>query len=314
MKIINNFYKLGFIAVIIAVFYFSAAATIFAVIYQQITANAGPDLYVNLGQSVTLQGSGYENSGNPINYYWSCVGGVLSNPNIAQPTYTPPYVSGQGTYTCALTVTNSYGASNSDSAIVYVNYNSGTIAVNKKVINLTSGNLSWQSSVNAKPNDVLSFAVTLQASGLNVNNVYIRDILPAKLIYKGNLTINAAIDYSGNPALGINIGTIPAGGITVIAYQAQVASSVNFPYGMTAINNSATVTSSQTQSQTAAAQVLVNNAFVQGATNIPTGLTNNFFTDSFFLPIFFIILGLWFYFSKNIYRFADWLKLRRGQK
>lgn len=306
-------------------FHFRAAAeNIYGVVYgydmvfstgqtggQQVVANAGPDLYVNLGQLATLQGSGYDKNGNPVNYHWSCVGGTLSNQNIAQPTYTPPYVQGQGTYTCTLAVSNNYGASNSDSATIYVNYaGAASLSVSKKVINLTSGNLNWQTSVSAKPYDVLSFAITLQASGQDIHNIYVRDILPANLIYKDNLTVNANINYSGNPASGINIGTIPAGGVAVIAYQAQIAPAANFPFGTTILNNSATITSTEVSSQTASAQVLVINSLVQGATNIPTGVANNFFFDSFFLPIFLIILGLWLYLSGNIYRFADWLKSR----
>jgi hypothetical protein len=54
-------------------------------------------------------------------YSWSCTGGSLDNPNIAQPTYTASQVSSDTTYTCTLTVTDSStGLSDSDTMNVLV--------------------------------------------------------------------------------------------------------------------------------------------------------------------------------------------------
>ncbi|MGD0576851.1 MAG: PKD domain-containing protein [Candidatus Staskawiczbacteria bacterium] len=102
----------------------SAGTIVFA--YQNPTANAGPDLYVSAGQTVNLQGSGYDPQGSPLTYYWNCSGGSLSNSSVAQPTFTTNYpnnYAGQTTYTCSLTVTNSFSLSSSDTMTVYVNYN-----------------------------------------------------------------------------------------------------------------------------------------------------------------------------------------------
>lgn len=190
-------------------------------------------------------------------------------------------------------------------------YNTGSLTINKKVINLSSGNLNWSEYVNASPYDTLSFAITLQANGnQDVHNVYIRDILPANLIYKGNLTVNSNLSYAGNPASGINIGTIPAGNIAIVAYQAQVAGSQSFNYGNTTLTNIATITSNETNSQTDSATIFVNRSGIQGATNINTGLTNDLFADSFFLPLMLILLTAWLYFSGRVYKFADWLKVK----
>jgi len=186
-------------------------------------------------------------------------------------------------------------------------YGTGILSVTKQVINLSSGNLNWQASVNAKPGDILSFAITMQASGQDIHNVVISDILPANLIYRGNLTVNASLN-SGNPAFGINVGTIPANGIEVIAFQAQVAPATSFIYGTTTLTNTATITSSESGTQTASSSVILNNSLIYGAaTTIETGLTNNPIKDSFFLPVLLIILCSWLYFSGNIYKFSDWL-------
>lgn len=185
----------------------------------------------------------------------------------------------------------------------------GALLVGKKVINLTSGNLSWQTSVNAKPLDVLSFAITLQATGnQDIHNVYVRDVLPANLVYKGNLTVNTNSNYAGDITSGVNIGTVYVNQPVVVSYQAQSAGFQNFTFGTTTLSSNATITSTEAGAQTASATVMVNNSLVYGATTVSTGLTNNFLTDSFFLPMLLIVLGSWFYFSGRAYMFADWLK------
>ncbi len=286
-----------------------------------ITANAGPDVYLSYNQSATLQGSAYDPSGYgyKLYYQWVCDGGTLSNYSVAQPTFTASYArntyiyGNQATYTCTLTATNALGTSNSDSTIVFVNYGggaSGSLSINKQVINSTSGNLSWSKYVNANPSDVLSFSVTLQANNQTIHNVIIQDSLPANLIYRGNLTVNSNQNYGGDIRSGINIGTVYAGQPVVISYQAQVAPAENFSFGSNAFTNTATVTSTDGASQSSSSTITVNRSLVYGASNVATGLTNNFLTDSFFLPLLMILLSGWLYFSGRVYKFADWLKVR----
>ncbi len=382
-----------------------------------LAANAGPDIYLALGQTATLQGSGYDPNGSALNYFWSCNGGTLSNPNIAQPVYTSTIFanySSQAAYTCTLTVTNNYGNSNSDSMTVNINtvqtggvtiqtnsatnvsnyqatlngnlavpyfgssnyvyfqygtttsygtqtnqqslsnsgsfsrniaglsagttyhfravaqgnygtvygqdmtfyssgtgtgyYGNGILTVNKKAIDLTSGGLIWATSINANPSDVLTFAITLQANGQDIHNVIVKDILPANLIYKGNLTVNTNTNFGGDITSGVNIGTVYSSQPIIVSYQAQVASAGNFSYGTVTMNNNATITSTESGAQTATANVVVTRTLVQGAATVSTGLTNNFLADSFFLPLLIIIASLWLYFSGAAFSFGKKIK------
>jgi len=91
---------------------------------------AGPDFTVASGQSVILLGSGSNSNGGTLNYSWTCGAGSLSNYNIAQPTYTAPYVSQNTTYSCSLTVTNNQGVSASDAMNVNVTNQSSTPVAN----------------------------------------------------------------------------------------------------------------------------------------------------------------------------------------
>ena len=184
--------------------------------------------------------------------------------------------------------------------------NNSSLSVVKQVINLSSGNLSWSSSTNASPSDVLNFHITLQANGQDVHNIVVRDALPATLVYKGSLSVSTS--YTGDVTSNLYINTIPAGQIVTISYQAQVASGGNFNYGATTISNNAVITSTESGTQTDNATVVVSKSQVYGATSVSTGLTNNFLTDSFFLPLLLIIFSAWFYFSGEIYVFTDKLK------
>ncbi len=187
--------------------------------------------------------------------------------------------------------------------------NNGLLSVSKKVINLSGGSLNWASSVNAKPGELLSFAATLQAGGQDVHNVIVRDILPSNLIYKGNLTVNNA-NYSGDITAGINVGTVQAGQTKIVAYQVQVAPMASFNYGATTINNSVTVSSTEAGTQLSTASVVVSNSLVYGASTVSTGLTNNFLTDSFLLPLLVIAAGLWLAFSGQVGVWASRIKAR----
>jgi uncharacterized repeat protein (TIGR01451 family) len=202
--------------------------------------------------------------------------------------------------------------------LVYVNYgsvsnpyNNAQLSINKQAIDLTSRSLAWSKSITASPSDVLSFSITLQAGNQDVHNVIIRDILPVNLTYRGNLTVNTSQNYSGDIVSGINIGTVYAGQPVVVAYQAQVAPSPNFAYGSNSLINSVTATSTDGASQSSSVTVTVNNSLVYGATTVSTGLTNNFLTDSFLLPLLMIVAGLWLYFSGSLNQFSDWLKSKK---
>lgn len=187
-------------------------------------------------------------------------------------------------------------------------YGGGILTVNKSAINFSSGGLNWSTSQNASPSDVLGFAIALQAGNQDIHNVFVRDSMPSGLIYQNNFTITGSSNYTGNDiASGITINTIPANQIVIIGYQAQVASFSNFSYGVSTLNNNITATSNETGTITDSAIIYVNKSSAAGATDLPTGVTNKFFTDSFFLPLLLIFLGSWFYFTGRAYKFADWI-------
>ena len=219
------------------------------------------------------------------------------------------------------------GGSASDSVIIYAQqiYGTANLTIQKTVKNLTTGT-GFATSTYASPSDMLLFMITLQATGQDVQNVMIRDNFPANLTYNNQLVVactgnnggyNNCSNYTGNITLGINLNTIYAGQTVTITYQAQVAPIQNFVYGTTTLTNSVYVTSSQSgYSPASNASVVVTKAGVLGASTISTGLTNNFWMDSFLLPLLItlICIGLWR--SGFFFGIEKWVdnkkKIRRG--
>ena len=207
------------------------------------------------------------------------------------------------------------------------------LTVAKTVKNLTTGS-GFSTSTYASPSDMLMFMITLRATGnQDVQNVFVRDTLPSDLIYNNQLIVactgnnsncnNNNYNYSGSITSGISLNTIYAGQTVTITYQAQVASAQNFSYGTTTVNNNVSVTSSTYgYTPTASATVFVTRSTVLGAvlgaSTVSTGLTNNFWVDSFFLPLLITLIGLWMWRSGMFYGIEKWLdnkkKIRRGYK
>jgi hypothetical protein len=197
-----------------------------------------------------------------------------------------------------------------------------TLTVTKTVKDLTTNNI-FTTSTYASPSDMLMFMITLQANGSDAQNVYVRDTLPANLTYANQLVVarssNSYGNYSGDIMSGVNLNTISANQTVTITYQAQVAGAGNFVFGTTTLNNIVTTTSSNVgYIPTAMASVIVTKAGVLGASTISTGLTNNFWIDSFFLPLLITLIVIWMWRAGMFFGIEKWLdskrKTRRGFK
>jgi hypothetical protein len=192
-------------------------------------------------------------------------------------------------------------------ATTYNNNYAGSLTVTETVKNLSNGS-GFASTVNAVPGDVLLFMITLRANGQDVQNVFVRDYLPANLIYNNQLVISgSSYNYSGDITSGINLGTITSGQTVTITYQAQVAPATNFAYGTTTLNSNVSVTSSNSNNPVNNASVIVTRSAVYGASIISTGLTNNFWVDSFFLPLLLTLLLLWAWKSGMLFGIEKWV-------
>ena len=261
--------------------------------FSNLTANAGQDLYLVPGQTTILQGSAYGQNGYNLNYSWLCNGGSLSSYNIAQPTFTAPYVTGAMSYVCTLTISDNYGNSNSDSMTVFVNYNGiGATSVQ-------TGFASYYSNSEVALNGVLSGTNTSA-----INYVYFQW---GSTTSYGNETMHQAVGYSQqftqylsnlNPGTTYHFRAVAQGNYGTIYGQ-----DLTFTTSGVSNNPPVVVTYIPPTTYNGGGQVL-------GASTVSTGLTNNFLADSFFLPLLLIIAGLWLYFSGTLYTVVDKIKAK----
>lgn len=171
----------------------------------------------------------------------------------------------------------------------FINLSVNQKSVLVQVRNLSSGNLNWSNSVTAGPGDILQFSITVGSTGQTFNNFTVQDTLPANLIYNNNLTLDG-VSYPGNITSGITISLTP-GQAHTITYQVQVAGDQSFSFGTTTLTNSVMVGNPSAGS----ASIVVTKTGVQGASTISTGLTDNLWADSFFIPLLIALIGIWLY-------------------
>jgi uncharacterized repeat protein (TIGR01451 family) len=212
------------------------------------------------------------------------------------------------TYT--LTCTGPEG-SVSDSVRVNVGTEvSPEFTIRKTVRNLSRGTV-FSDSVYAQPGEMLTFGIVVQAGDDVLYDVIVKDTLPSGLIYRGDLRVDNVLT-SGNIFTGLNIGNLSAGQEKTITFRADVAGAGSFSFGQTELTNTVLVSSGNT-SRWDDAKVSVSRSAVAGiATQVPTGLTNNFFFDSFFLPLLITLLIIWLLKSR-ILKLEEWLDARKKQ-
>lgn len=251
-----------------------------ALAYQNPIASAGPDVYVTTGTyssnpSAVLQGEGSDPNGGTVSFYWSCTGGSVSNNSVPRPLFSAPSnVWWNETYTCALTVTNSYGISSSDSTTVYANYdlqNPGNRLLTVQTDN-ASDNFNAQATLNGTVSGTSGTVYTWFEWGTTTS--YGRESNHMPILSQGHFDQHIA-ELLPNTVYHFRAVAQKAGG-NIVYGQDMTFTSAN--YGNLGFGQ-------YTPGQ------------VAGASTIATGLTNNLLVDSFLIPLLIIIAGLWLYFS-----------------
>jgi hypothetical protein len=204
---------------------------------------------------------------------------------------------------------------------------SANLTVTKTVKDITTNSV-LAASTYANPSDMVMFMITLKAEVADAQNVYVRDALSSNFTYSNQMTVacttnngntNCNNGYSGDIISGLRLNTINVGQTFTVTYQAKVADSNNFTFGTTTLSDPVTTTSSNVSAIPAAyAPVIVTKAGVLGASTISTGLTNNFWLDSFFLPLLITLIVIWMWKIGMFFGIEKWLdnkkKTRRGYK
>lgn len=218
--------------------------------------------------------------------------------------------------TANLTASKSYtitctGSGGSTIATMTVNItNIPTLTIKKLVRNLSDGT-SYLDSVSADPDERVSFLIQVTAGNTSLQNLIIKDTLPGRIVYLGNLKIDGA-SSTGNIISGFNIDNLPANQTKTITFDASIAGSAQFNSGETTLINTVLAYNALVSNSDAATIIVRKEAGVGAVTSVSTGLTNNLFLDSFFLPLVITLLIIWI-FKSHIFKFEEWSDLRKKE-
>jgi len=175
-------------------------------------------------------------SWNSENADYCYASGAWSGTKSTSGTYSTGNLTNAETYTITC---SKDGESSSDSVTVYVSYSNPTLSIEKFVKNVDE-NTSWRTSVDASPSDDLSFKIEIKnTSNETIYGVYLREDLPSKILYEGNLRIDG---YSSSKDIESDIyfGTLSAGRSKTIIFDARVEDRDEFGYGTINLTNRAT--------------------------------------------------------------------------
>ena len=181
----------------------------------------------------------------------------------------------------------------------------------KKAIRKKSVGGSYLNSISVYPNDLITYSIEVKAGDNNysLRDVIVKDVLPDKIVYQGNLKING-VGSNGNLTSGLNLGSLSPNQTKVITFDARIAGTERFGYGQTIITNGVSVQSGVLCETDLAKVTVVKGAVAGAATVVSTGLTNNLFLDSFFIPLLIALLMIWI-FKSRIINFEEWMELRK---
>lgn len=205
-----------------------------------------------------------------------------------------------------ITCSNSSGFATSEIEIVVTSIPT-SFQVSKLVQNVSQGT-GYSDAVSANPGDQVSFRIQLTAGDAGLQDIIVKDTLPSNMIYLGDLKIDG-ISYYTDITLGINTGYLSSNQTKIITFDARVADATKFNLGTTTLINSVLVYN-YLFATSDSAKVMVYKATGGGPTNIPTGLTNNIFLDSFLLPLVITLLMIWA-FKSHIISFEEWVDVRK---
>lgn len=189
--------------------------------------------------------------------------------------------------------------------------------ISKQGRNLTQGQTSFSSSVNARPGDRVEFQVNLR-SGVSYPDVVVRDILPSQFtIIPNTITLDGrAVTNSNITNTGISLGTLNANTDRVIRFIAILADEFRINGTLNSLTNFAEATSRGTSiAPLAQLPININRAAITAtatprpsspvveASQVPTGTT-----EAIFLPVglgFILLLAYMAYTKTKLFKIRE---------
>ncbi len=178
--------------------------------------------------------------------------------------------------------------------------NLNILEIEKEGRNLSNGETTWSKPFLASPGDVLEFKITVKTNA-SLENVMVRDVLPSKVSYLGNLKINGLTSSRDISSQAVNIGYLSPGETAVLTFSTRVNSADSFSMGETYLYNPALAyTDKEKTAETTASLIVISKKQVAGVSSIPTGISHNFLINSLLFPLLASLVLLWLFSSPLI--------------
>ncbi len=181
----------------------------------------------------------------------------------------------------ALALANSIFLSHSVLACSYQQPQCPDITIQKSVRDVTAGQVGFIDSVAAQNNDQLMFQIDITNSGTVVlNNVFVRDILPAQLQYvSGSVRVDNATYSDSLVSGGLSVGSLGVNSTRVITFEATINSANTT--GTQTITNTAYVRADNVPEKSDVASAVVSNVSTNRDLNISKTVRNESSGSSF---------------------------------
>jgi uncharacterized repeat protein (TIGR01451 family) len=201
----------------------------------------------------------------------------------------------------------------SDSVTISLSQVLGAVSptIQKKVRNLSDGQVAFSESILANPNEVLEFQIQINA-GSGIQNATLKDILPERIIFRKNSLKVNGVSVEGDITSGISLGNLDQNQTKTITFLADVAGADKFSFGDTTLTNTATLSWNGNSLSDSANVVVKKGAVAGAATEAPTGLIGDIFFDYLFFPLV-LIFGLICLFKSHILKWEEWLDERKKE-
>jgi hypothetical protein len=178
------------------------------------TVYAGPDITMNENQSVVMAASASDPDGDSLTYSWTCNGGSKSSTTVLNPTYYAPSVTSDTTYICTLTVTDSHGASASDSLSIRVKNvcetnHAPTVYAGPDITMNENQSVVMAASASDPDGDSLTYSWTCnggsKSSTTVLNPTYYAPSVTSDTTYNCTLTVSDGKGGSASDSLSIRV-------------------------------------------------------------------------------------------------------------
>lgn len=116
------------------------------------------------------------------------------------------------------------------------------VAVKVEAQNITAGDGAYHSQVSAKPDDTISFKITIESIGATkAANISVKNVLPKNVAYLAGLTIAGVSDGRDITKEAIVIGDLAPKESKTIIFSAKMGASAGLPTGANTLLNTAIV-------------------------------------------------------------------------